>query len=84
VDSHLHAGARVPPYYDSLVAKIVAHGGTRGEALRRLRQALAETKLEGISSNLPLLRWVLENSIVSAGGFDIHHLERLLAERRDG
>jgi len=84
VDSHLHAGARVPPHYDSLVAKIVAHGGTRVEALRRLRQALAETKLEGISSNLPLLRWVLENSIVSAGGFDIHHLERLLAERRDG
>jgi len=84
VDSHLHAGARVPPHYDSLVAKIVAHGGTRGEALHRLRQALAETKLEGISSNLPLLRWVLENSIVSAGGFDIHHLERLLAERRDG
>ncbi len=84
VDSHLYAGARVPPHYDSLVAKIVAHGGTRGEALRRLRQALAETKLEGISSNLPLLRWVLENPIVSAGGFDIHHLERLLAERRDG
>ncbi len=84
VDSHLHAGARVPPHYDSLVAKIVSHGATRGEALRRLQQALAETNLEGISSNLPLLRWVLEDSTVSAGGFDIHHLERLLAERRHG
>lgn len=84
VDSYLHAGARVPPHYDSLVAKIVSHGATRGEALRRLQQALAETNLEGISSNLPLLRWVLEDSTVSAGGFDIHHLERLLAERRHG
>jgi acetyl-CoA carboxylase, biotin carboxylase subunit len=84
VDSHLCAGARVPPHYDSLVGKIVSHGATRGEALRRLQQALAETKLEGISSNLPLLRWVLEDPTVSAGGFDIHHLERLLAERRHG
>ncbi|MCA3264414.1 MAG: acetyl-CoA carboxylase biotin carboxylase subunit [Telmatospirillum sp.] len=84
VDSHLHVGARVSPHYDSLVAKIVSHGATRGEALRRLRQALAETKLEGISSNLPMLRWVLDDAIVSNGGFDIHHLERLLADRRHG
>ncbi len=84
VDSHLCAGARVPPYYDSLVAKIVAHGATRDEALRRLRHALAEARIEGISTNLPLLRRIVDDPVVVAGGFDIHHLERFLAERRDG
>lgn len=84
VDSHLCAGARVPPYYDSLVAKIVAHGTTRDEALRRLRQALAEVRIEGIATNLPLLRHIADDPVVAAGGFDIHHLERFLAERRDG
>ncbi len=84
VDTHLYAGARVPPYYDSLVAKIVAHGATRDEALRRLRQALAEARIEGIATNLPLLRRIADDPVVAAGGFDIHHLERFLAERRDG
>jgi acetyl-CoA carboxylase biotin carboxylase subunit len=84
VDSHLCAGARVPPYYDSLVAKIIAHGATRDEALRRLRQALAETRIDGIATNLPLLRRIVEDPVVADGGFDIHHLERFLAERRDG
>jgi acetyl-CoA carboxylase biotin carboxylase subunit len=84
VDSHLQAGAGVPPYYDSLVAKVVAHGATRDEALRRLRQALAEMQIAGISTNLPLLRRVVDDPGVVAGGFDIHHLERLLSERRHG
>lgn len=84
VDSHLHAGARVPPHYDSLLAKIITHGGTRDEALRRMRQALAETRIEGIATNLPLLRQIVDDPAVVAGGFDIHRLERFLAERRHG
>ena len=50
------AGDRVPPYYDSLIAKLIVHGATREEALARLRLALAEVRVEGIATNLPLHR----------------------------
>ena len=84
VDSHLCAGTRVPPHYDSLVAKIVARGATRAQALARMRQALDETRIGGISTNLPLLRTLIADPDFVIGGVDIHHLERGLAERRDG
>jgi acetyl-CoA carboxylase biotin carboxylase subunit len=84
VDSHLRAGTRVPPHYDSLIAKIVARGATRDEALARMRQALAETRVDGVSTNLPLLRALIADPAFVAGGVDIHHLERGLAERRHG
>ena len=78
VDSHMAAGGRVPPYYDSLIAKIIAHGATREEALVRLRGALAEARIEGVATNLPLhLRIVADPGFV-AGGIDIHHLSRML------
>jgi acetyl-CoA carboxylase biotin carboxylase subunit len=78
IDSHMAAGARVPPYYDSLIAKIIAHGATRDEALTRLRAALAEARIEGVATNLPLHARIVADGGFAAGGVDIHHLERML------
>ncbi|WP_062205359.1 acetyl-CoA carboxylase biotin carboxylase subunit [Aureimonas sp. AU12] len=78
VDTHMVPGARVPPYYDSLIAKIIAHGPTREEALMRLRIALSEARVEGVATNLPLHRRIVDDPGFCAGGVDIHHLEKLL------
>ncbi len=78
VDSHMAAGGKVPPYYDSLIAKIIAHGATRDEALTRLRAALAEARIEGVATNLPLHARIVADAGFAAGGVDIHHLERML------
>ena len=80
VDSHLYDGYVVPPHYDSLVAKLLAHGATRGEALARMRGALSEIGVEGIATTVPLHRVLMEDEGFVAGGVNIHHLERLLAE----
>jgi acetyl-CoA carboxylase biotin carboxylase subunit len=81
VDSHANAGYRVPPYYDSMIAKLIAHGSTRADALERMRLALAEMHVEGISTNVPLHREILRDDGFAAGGVDIHHLERWLHQR---
>ncbi|CAN7189799.1 acetyl-CoA carboxylase biotin carboxylase subunit [Rhizobium sp. LjRoot30] len=78
VDSHLYSGYRVPPHYDSLVAKIIAHGATRAEAIARMRRALQEATIDGIRTTIPLHLRLLDEPGFFAGGFDIHHLERLL------
>ncbi|MEO8118040.1 MAG: acetyl-CoA carboxylase biotin carboxylase subunit [Rhodoferax sp.] len=82
VDSHACAGYRVPPYYDSMIAKLIVHGATREDALARMRLALAEMSIEGIATNLPLHRDILREPGFSQGGVDIHHLERWLQERK--
>ncbi len=82
VDSHASAGYRVPPYYDSLIGKLIVHGATRPEALARLRVALDEMRIEGIATNLPLHRRLVTDDDFVRGGVSIHHLERRL--RRDG
>jgi acetyl-CoA carboxylase, biotin carboxylase subunit len=82
IDSHVSSGVVVPPYYDSLIAKVITHGATRDDALARMRLALSELRIEGISTNVPLHRAVLEDAGFRAGGVDIHHLERWLAERK--
>jgi acetyl-CoA carboxylase biotin carboxylase subunit len=79
VDSHAGAGYRVPPYYDSLIGKLVVHGATRDDALARLAAALGETRVEGIRTNLPLHRRLVADRGFAAGGVDIHHLERMMA-----
>ena len=79
IDSHMQAGASVPPHYDSLIAKLVVHADTRAEALARLRVALDETRIEGIHTNLALHRRLAADPGFTGGGVDIHHLERLLA-----
>jgi len=81
VDSHANAGYRVPPYYDSMIAKLIVQGSTRADALDRMRLALAEMHVEGISTNVPLHREILCDEGFAAGGVDIHHLERWLQQR---
>ncbi|MDG4595205.1 MAG: acetyl-CoA carboxylase biotin carboxylase subunit [Candidatus Contendobacter sp.] len=78
VDSHLYNGYRVPPNYDSMVGKLIAHGETRAAAIARMRNALAELVIEGIKTNAPLHRRILNDARFIAGGTDIHYLERQL------
>jgi len=78
VDSHASAGYRVPPYYDSMIAKLIVHGATRDDALERMRLALAEMRVDGIATNLSLHRRIAQEPGFAAGGVDIHHLERWL------
>jgi acetyl-CoA carboxylase biotin carboxylase subunit len=78
VDSHASAGYRVPPYYDSMIGKLIVHGATRADALTRLRLALAEMQVGGIATNLPLHRRIVDEPGFAGGGVDIHHLERWL------
>ena len=81
VDSHASAGYRVPPYYDSMIAKLIVHGATRDDALERMRLALTEMRVDGIATNLPLQRRIAQEPGFAAGGVDIHHLERWLQQR---
>ena len=81
IDSHAGAGSVVPPYYDSMIAKLIVHGATREDAMDRMRLALSEMRVGGISTNLKLHRAILEDAAFRAGAVDIHHLERWLAER---
>ena len=78
VDSALYAGCMVPPFYDSLIAKVVVHGGSRNECLMRLRRALGEYVIDGIETTIPLhLRLVSEADFVN-GAYDVAWLEELL------
>jgi acetyl-CoA carboxylase, biotin carboxylase subunit len=78
VDSHVTAGATVSPFYDSMIAKLVVQGRTRHEAIARLKVALSEMRIEGVSTNLALHRWIVNEPGFIEGGFDIHYLEQLL------
>jgi acetyl-CoA carboxylase biotin carboxylase subunit len=80
LDTHIYAGYKVPPYYDSLIGKLIAHGETRTSALARMRTALAETVITGIKCNIPLLQRILNDSGFKAGGQHIHYLEEMLGE----
>jgi acetyl-CoA carboxylase biotin carboxylase subunit len=81
VDSHAGAGYRVPPYYDSMIAKLIVHGSTRDDALCRMRLALSEMRVAGIATNLALHSLIMADPDFTAGGVDIHHLERWLEHR---
>jgi acetyl-CoA carboxylase biotin carboxylase subunit len=78
VDTHVQAGTMVPPYYDSMLAKLVAHGATRAQALARQRAALAATALSGVTTNLALHRRLLAEPAFADGGVDTGWLGRLL------
>jgi acetyl-CoA carboxylase biotin carboxylase subunit len=82
IDTHIHEGYRVSPYYDSLIAKLIVHAPTRGEAMARMRSALVETRVEGISTNLPLLCALFEDAAFAEGETDIHYLEQWLTAWR--
>ncbi len=77
VDTHIYAHYRVPPYYDSLLAKLIVHGENRHVALARLRRALGEVVVEGIKTNVELHKRVIDHPDFIAGHFDTHFLERL-------
>jgi len=78
VDTHIAAGSRIPPYYDSLMAKIIAHAPDRPGALSLLRRALAATRLSGVHTNLAFQQRVLGSAEFQAGGFDTGMIARLL------
>ena len=78
VDSHLYTGYTVPPFYDSLVGKLIAWGGSRNAAIARMRLALAEIVTEGLVTNVPLHQLILKSEGFTAGGADIHFLENWL------
>ncbi|MCY3746583.1 MAG: acetyl-CoA carboxylase biotin carboxylase subunit [Acidobacteria bacterium] len=77
VDTAAHAGAVIPPYYDSLVAKLIVHGEDRMHAVARMRRALAEMEVEGIHTTLPLHRRIMASEEFLAGGFDTGFIGRL-------
>jgi acetyl-CoA carboxylase biotin carboxylase subunit len=79
VDSALYAGYRVPPHYDSLIAKLITHGRTREEAIARMKRALHEFVITGIKTTIPLHQRILEAPDFVAGDYTIHWLERFVA-----
>ena len=80
VDSHLYDGYTVPPFYDSLIGKIISFGENRQVALARMRQALDELVVEGIRTNSALHRDLVRDSAFRAGGVSIHYLESKLED----
>lgn len=79
VDSGVYAGYKIPPYYDSLIGKLIVHGKTRTDALMRLRRALGEYVIDGIETTIPLYMDLLSNPDIIDGNYDIHWLENYLA-----
>jgi len=78
IDTHIYAGYVVPPYYDSMIGKLIAHGEDRDAALSRMCNALRETVIEGIDTNIPLQRQIMKDSAFQQGGANIHYLEKKL------
>ncbi len=78
VDSHIYQGYRVPPHYDSLIGKLIAHGDDRAAALARMRQALREMVIAGIASNTPLHQRIVDDAGFQSGGVNIHYLQEHL------
>ena len=82
VDSHAYTGYFVPPHYDSMIGKLISYGETREQALARMRIALSEAVVEGISTNIPLHRELMMDEKFLQGGTSIHYLEKRLAEKK--
>jgi len=83
VDTYVESGARVPPYYDSLIAKIVAHGSTRAQALTRMRRALLQCRIEGVVTNLSMQAALMADREFAAGPVTTSFFGRFIAARRD-
>jgi len=80
MDSAIYKGYAIPPYYDSMVGKLIVHGRNREECLRRLHRAIEETVIEGIETTLPLHEWIISQPDFISGDYTIHWLEKKLAE----
>ena len=79
MDSALYGGYSIPPYYDSLIGKLIVHGRDRPEALARLKRALGELIIDGVETTIPLFHALLENEDIQTGNYNIHWLEKWLA-----
>ena len=77
-DSHIYSGYRVPPFYDSMIGKLIAHGHDRDAAFARMRNALNEIVIEGIKTNVALHQEIFQHAAFQQGGTDIHYLEKRL------
>ncbi|TCV86374.1 acetyl-CoA carboxylase biotin carboxylase subunit [Sulfurirhabdus autotrophica] len=80
VDSHVYHNYFVPPHYDSMIGKLIAHGDTREQAIARMRTALSETVVEGIMTNIPLHQDLMHDAAFLQGGASIHYLEKKIAD----
>ncbi|MGO4437481.1 acetyl-CoA carboxylase biotin carboxylase subunit [Rhizobium sp. RAF56] len=80
IDSGAYQGYKIPPYYDSLIGKLIVHGRTRVECMMRLRRALDEFVVDGIKTTLPLFQELVSNQDIANGDYDIHWLEKHLAK----
>jgi len=81
MDSAIYSGYTIPPYYDSLIAKLIVQGRDRPEALARLNRALGELIIDGVDSSVPLFRALLQEPDVLSGDYNIHWLEKFLAKK---
>ncbi|RLA24073.1 MAG: acetyl-CoA carboxylase biotin carboxylase subunit [Gammaproteobacteria bacterium] len=77
-ETHIYNGYRVPPYYDSMIGKLIAHGDDRASAIARMRTALSEMVIDGIKTNIPLQQDIMADSAFAAGCQNIHYLEKKL------
>jgi len=82
VDSAVYQGYSIPPYYDSLIGKLIVHGRTRAECLQRLRRAVDEFVVDGVKTTLPLFQRLIKEPDIIAGDYDIHWLENYLAPKK--
>ncbi len=79
MDSHIYNGYSVPPYYDSMIGKLITFGSTRESAIARMNGALSEIVIEGIKTNIELQQRIISDPRFAEGGTDIHYLEKKLA-----
>jgi acetyl-CoA carboxylase biotin carboxylase subunit len=78
MDSHIYNGYTVPPYYDSMIGKLITWGNTRESAIARMKGALSEIVIEGIKTNIDLQKDILSDENFGIGGTNIHYLEKKL------
>ena len=84
VDSHLYAGYRIPPYYDSMIAKVITYAPDREACMRRMKRALHELIVGGITTNIDLHNFILNETAFISGDYAIHWLEDRLKEAAKG
>ena len=77
MDTHIYASYKIPPFYDSLIAKLIVHGRTREEAINRLKRALDEFAIEGIKTTIPFHKYVINTPQFQSGSFDTHFIENI-------
>ena len=80
IDSHIYNGYNVPPHYDSMIGKVITYGETRENAIVKMQNALDEMVIDGIKTNIPLQRLIMDDKVFKKGGMNIHYLEKMLGE----